>query len=117
MRLVLLTLPVFCPLRIRTNSAGLTGAKPTTMLTIPCLMSFRVVVEESHLTKVDVLGGDTDEGAFSVQVVQEVADFESNPGPCWLLVGLENRPLRPQFDRLLQEKSRPPHRDVLSLRA
>ena len=34
-----------------TNSAGFSGAKPTTMLTMPRLMSFCVVVSLSHLTK------------------------------------------------------------------
>ena len=34
-----------------TNSAGFNGAKPTSMLTIPRLRSFCVVVSPSHLTK------------------------------------------------------------------
>ena len=34
-----------------TNSAGFSGAKPTTMLTMPLSMSVCVVVSASHLTK------------------------------------------------------------------
>ena len=34
-----------------TNSAGLSGANPTTMLTMPRLISFWVVVSLSHFTK------------------------------------------------------------------
>ena len=40
-----------CWIRIMTNSAGLTGAKPITMLTMPFSMSACVVVVLSHCTK------------------------------------------------------------------
>ena len=43
--------PAICWILMTTNSAGLSGAKPTTMLTMPRLMSFCVVVSLSHLTK------------------------------------------------------------------
>ena len=43
--------PAICWILMTTNSAGFSGAKPTTMLTMPRLMSFCVVVSLSHLTK------------------------------------------------------------------
>src|SRR5262249_41865878 len=43
--------PAICWIDRMTNSAGLSGAKPTRMLTIPRLTSFWVVVSLSHLTK------------------------------------------------------------------
>lgn len=43
--------PAICCTLMITNSAGLSGAKPTTMFTMPRLMSFWVVVSRSHLTK------------------------------------------------------------------
>src|SRR5688572_18639628 len=43
--------PAICWSLMITNSAGLSGAKPTTTLTMPRLMSFCVVVSLSHLTK------------------------------------------------------------------
>ena len=45
-------------MEITTNSAGCSGAKPTTMFTIPRLMSSWVVVEESHFTKYASFGLD-----------------------------------------------------------
>ena len=45
------TWPAICWILMTTNSAGLSGAKPTRMLTMPRLMSFCVVVSPSHLTK------------------------------------------------------------------
>ena len=43
--------PAICWIRMTTNSAGLSGANPTRMFTIPRSMSLWVVVSESHLTK------------------------------------------------------------------
>src|SRR5947209_8601625 len=43
--------PANCWSLITTNSAGFSGAKPTTTFTIPRSMSFCVVVSLSHLTK------------------------------------------------------------------
>src|SRR5262245_46082318 len=45
------TCPAFCWIVMTMNSAGLSGANPTTTLTMPRLMSFCVVVSESTLTK------------------------------------------------------------------
>ncbi len=45
-------MPAICWIAITTNSAGLSGAKPTTMLTTPASMSRCVVVCESHLVTV-----------------------------------------------------------------
>src|SRR3712207_2778560 len=42
--------PAICWILITTNSAGLSGAKPTSMLTIPRFRSAWVVVSPSHLT-------------------------------------------------------------------
>ena len=39
------------PMRIMTNSAGLTGATPTTTINLPLSMSVCVIVVQSHLTK------------------------------------------------------------------
>src|SRR6266545_634634 len=43
--------PAICWIRMTTNSAGFSGAKPTAMFTIPRLTSSCVVVSASHLTK------------------------------------------------------------------
>src|SRR5262249_8236337 len=43
--------PAICCSLITTNSAGLSGAKPTWMFTMPRLMSFCVVVDASQFTK------------------------------------------------------------------
>jgi len=43
--------PAICWSLMITNSAGLSGAKPTRMLTMPRLTSLAVVVSLSHLTK------------------------------------------------------------------
>src|SRR5262249_49642007 len=43
--------PANCWSLMTTNSAGLSAAKPTTMLTMPRLVSVSVVVSLSHLTK------------------------------------------------------------------
>src|SRR6266705_6968053 len=43
--------PAICWSLMITNSAGLSGAKPTRMFTMPWLMSFCVVVSLSNLTK------------------------------------------------------------------
>lgn len=78
---------------ITTNSAGSKGAKPLTMLTIPRLMSFWVVVSESHFTKYAVLGLGADKGSLSKQVVHEGAHVEPDLRPEGLVVGLEHDPL------------------------
>ena len=43
--------PAICWSLMITNSAGLSGAKPTRIFTMPWLMSFCVVVSLSHFTK------------------------------------------------------------------
>src|SRR5689334_2411198 len=43
--------PAICWILRTTNSAGLSGANPTMMLTTPRLMSVCVVVSRSHFTK------------------------------------------------------------------
>src|SRR5215471_13130227 len=43
--------PAICWIWMTTNSAGFSGANPTTIFTIPRLMSFWVVVSLSHFTK------------------------------------------------------------------
>lgn len=48
--------PGICWILMTTNSAGFSGAKPTSMLTMPCWRSSWVVVSAPHLTKQASLG-------------------------------------------------------------
>ena len=77
-----------------TNSAGLSGAKPTTMLTMPRLTSSWVVVSASHLTKYASRGVVPGERALPEEGVQERADVEPDLRPERRVVGLEDHPLR-----------------------
>ena len=61
-----------------TNSAGLSGAKPTTMLTMPRLMSFCVVGLLVALDEVGLARRLALEGALPEQVLHECADVEAD---------------------------------------
>ena len=96
-----------------TNSAGLSGAKPTTMLTMPRLMSFCVVVSASHLTKYASRGVCPLECALAEEIVHERTDVEANLRPERLVVRLEDHPLQTAEEALLDEERRAAHGDVL----
>ena len=98
-----------------TNSAGLSGAKPTTMFTIPRSMSFCVVVSLSHLTKYASRGVVPWNAPWRKRRVHERADVEPDLRPQRLVVRLEHDPLRAAVQALLEEEREPPDRDVLPL--
>ena len=76
-----------------TNSAGLSGAKPTRMLTTPRLMSSWVVVSLVALHEVGFLRRRALEGALPEEALHEGAEVEPDLGPERLVVRLENHPL------------------------
>jgi len=57
-----------------TNSAGLSGAKPTMMLTTPRLMSSCVVVSLSHFTRLSFLRCFALEGALPEEALHKGAE-------------------------------------------
>ena len=107
--------PAICWILMTTNSAGLSGANPTRMLTMPRSMSLCVVVSSSHLTKYASLRRRALEGALAEQVVHERADVQADLRPERLVVGLEDDPLRCPGRALLDVQGRPAHGDVLPL--
>ena len=99
-----------------TNSAGLSGAKPTTMLTMPLSMSFCVVVSPVALDEVGLARRGALERALAEEVVHERADVQPDLRPQRLVVRLEDHPLGAAVQALLEEQREPPDRDVLPLR-
>ena len=100
-----------------TNSAGLSGAKPTQMLTMPRLRSFWRGGLAVALDEVGVARRLPLEGALPEQVVHEGADVEADLRPERLVVGLEHHPLQAAVQALLDEQREPADRDVLVLAA
>ena len=98
-----------------TNSAGLSGAKPTMMLTMPLSMSVWVVVSRSHLTKYASFGVAPWNAPCRNSVVHEGADVEPDLRPQRLVVRLEHHPLRAAEQALLDVQRQPAHRDVFPL--
>ena len=98
-----------------TNSAGLSGAKPTTMFTMPRLMSFWVVRLLVALDEVRLARGRALERALAEQVVHERADVQPDLRPERLVVGLEDHPLQPAVQAFLDEERGAAHRDVFVL--
>ena len=98
-----------------TNSAGLSGAKPTRMLTMPRSMSFCGLFSRSHLTRYASRAVRALERALPEQAVHERADVEPDRRPQRLVVRLEHHPLRAAVQALLDEQRQPADRQVLPL--
>ena len=109
--------PAICCRYRTTNSAGLSGAKPTTMLTMPEVAvvlrrGARVALHEVGVARRRAL-----EGALAEQVVHEGADVEPDLRPQRLVVRLEHHPLQAAIEALLDVEREPADRDVLVLAA
>ena len=104
-------------MRITTNSAGLSGAKPTSMLTMPLLRSSCVVVSRVALDVERLVRRAALERALAEQAEHEGVEVEADLGPERLVVRLEHDPLGAAVQRLLEEQREPADRDVLPLRA
>lgn len=72
--------PAICAIFKTTNSAGLSGANPTTILTTPRSMSACVVVA-SHLTK-EAVSGVTPAARARVPITATRGDALHGPNPC-----------------------------------
>ena len=97
-----------------TNSAGFSGAKPTTMLTtqVDVVLGRRLAVA---LDEVGVARRRPLERALAEQVLHEGADVQPDLRPERLVVRLEHDPLGAAVQALLEEQGEPPDRDVLVL--
>ena len=89
-----------------TNSAGLSGAKPTRMLTMPQVdvvlrRGLLVALDEVRLARRRAL-----EGALAEQRLHERADVEPDLGPERLVVRLEHRPLGAAVQRSPRGRAR-----------
>ena len=100
-------------MRTITNSAGFTGATPTTQISRPLSMSVCVIVVRSHLTKNASSTLVPFERAVAPDQGQEVGDRAAHARPQRLGVGLEDHPLQAAVDRRLDEDQQPAHVDVL----
>ncbi len=79
-----------------TNSAGFSGAKPMTILTMPRIdVVLRRCCSPVALDEIRVAcGAGALEGTLAEQVVHEGADIEADLCPQRFIIGLEDRPLR-----------------------
>ena len=88
-----------------TNSAGLSGAKPTRMLTMPRSMSFCGCGFVVALDEISVARRLALKRALAEKALHKCADIEPDLRPKRLIVRLKDDPLRPAIERLSSMKS------------
>ena len=95
-----------------TNSAGLTGAMPISMISCPRSRTSGGFSSSSHLTKNACSGVAPNSAPLAPHAGQEGADVAPDARPQVRVVRLEDHPLRAALDRLLDVVEQPPHVDV-----